>query len=99
MAVSQGNVGRDQESRVFGQDAKPLPAASGIQRWFICSWKMAGNALCMRTGEEIINLFGKMQMLSASDLIVWIQGGQVARTAKRGEVKIKVGSVDGKTLA
>lgn len=70
--------------------------------------------LDLHTGEEIINLLGKMQkemnitviaathdmkMLSASDFVVWIQDGQVVRTAKRDEIKIEVGSIDGSTLA
>jgi len=70
--------------------------------------------LDLRTGEEIINLLGKMQkemnitvitathdmkMLSASDVVVWIQDGQVARIANRDEVKIEVGTIDGNTLA
>lgn len=70
--------------------------------------------LDLRTGEEIINLLGKMQkemnitvitathdmkMLSASDFVVWIRDGQIARTAKRDEIKIEVGTIDGNTLA
>ena len=70
--------------------------------------------LDLHTGEEIINLLGKMQkemnitvitathdmkMLAASDFVVWIRDGQVARTAKRGEIKIEVGTIDGNTLA
>jgi len=70
--------------------------------------------LDLHTGEEIINLLGKMQkemnitvitathdmkMLSASDIVVWIQDGQVARTARRDEIKIEVGTIDGNTLA
>jgi putative ABC transport system ATP-binding protein len=70
--------------------------------------------LDLRTGEEIINLLGKLQkdknitvitathdmkMLAASDVVVWIRDGQIDRTAKRDEIKIKVGSIDGQTLA
>ena len=70
--------------------------------------------LDLRTGEEIINLLGKLQkdknitvitathdmkMLAASDVVVWIRDGQVDRVAKRGEVKIQVGTIDGNTLA
>lgn len=70
--------------------------------------------LDLRTGEEIINLLGKMQkemnitvitathdmkMLSASDVVVWIQDGQVVRTAKRDELKIEIGAIDGNSLA
>ncbi|MDO9542973.1 MAG: ABC transporter ATP-binding protein [Kiritimatiellia bacterium] len=70
--------------------------------------------LDLHTGEEIINLLGKMQkemnitvitathdmkMLAASDFVVWIRNGQIERTAKRDEIKIQVGSIDGNTLA
>jgi len=70
--------------------------------------------LDLHTGEEIINLLGKMQkemnitvitathdmkMLAASDVVVWIRDGQIARTAKRDEIKIEVGTIDGNTLA
>jgi putative ABC transport system ATP-binding protein len=70
--------------------------------------------LDLRTGEEIINLLGRMQkemnitvitathdmkMLSASDVVVWIRDGAIVRTAKRDEIKIEVGTIDGKTLA
>jgi hypothetical protein len=38
-------------------------------------------------------------MLSASDVVVWIKDGAVDRVAKKGEIEIEVGSIDGKTLA
>jgi len=70
--------------------------------------------LDLHTGEEIINLLSKMKadfgitiitathdtkMLSASDTVVWIKDGRVDRVAARSEVKIEVGTIDGKTLA
>ena len=70
--------------------------------------------LDLHTGEEIINLLGNMQkemnitvitathdmkMLAASDFVVWIRNGQIERTAKRDEIKIQVGTIDGNTLA
>lgn len=70
--------------------------------------------LDLHTGEEIINLIGEMKaqlgitvitathdmkMLSASDLVVWIKDGAVERTARKGEIKIEVGTIDGNTLA
>lgn len=69
--------------------------------------------LDLRTGEEIIHLLGKMKsemnitviaathdmkMLSASDYVVWIRDGQIDRQARRDEIKIQVGGIDGKTL-
>ena len=68
--------------------------------------------LDLRTGEEIINLLGKLQkdknitvitathdmkMLSASDYVVWIRDGQIDRQARRDEIKIQVGGIDGQT--
>ncbi|MCA1808558.1 MAG: ABC transporter ATP-binding protein [Lentisphaerae bacterium] len=70
--------------------------------------------LDLRTGEEIIQLLGRMKtemnitvisathdmkMLSASDEVVWIDDGAVSRVAKRDEVKIEVGTIDGQDLA
>ncbi len=70
--------------------------------------------LDLHTGEEIINLIGEMKaqlgitvitathdmkMLSASDLVVWIKDGVVDRTARKGEIEIEVGTIDGNTLA
>ncbi|MFO7534966.1 MAG: ABC transporter ATP-binding protein [Kiritimatiellia bacterium] len=70
--------------------------------------------LDLHTGEEIINLIGEMKaklgitiitathdmkMHSASDVVVWIKDGAVDRTARKGEINIEVGTIDGKTLA
>jgi putative ABC transport system ATP-binding protein len=70
--------------------------------------------LDLHTGEEIINLIGEMKaklgitiitathdmkMLSASDVVFWIKDGAVDRSARKGEIKIEIGSIDGKTLA
>jgi len=70
--------------------------------------------LDLHTGEEIINLLSKMKtdfgitiitathdtkMLSASDTVVWIKDGRIDRVAARSEIKIEIGTIDGKTLA
>lgn len=70
--------------------------------------------LDLRTGAEIIELLGKMKtemkitvitathdmkMLSASDVVVWIRDGAISRVAKRDEVTIAVGTIDGQMLA
>jgi len=70
--------------------------------------------LDLHTGEEIIKLLSKMKMdfgitiitathdtkmLSASDTVVWIKDGAIDRVAARSDVKIEVGTIDGKTLA
>lgn len=70
--------------------------------------------LDLHTGEEIINLIGEMKanfgitvitathdmkMLSASDTVIWINDGAIERVAKKGEIEIEVGSIDGSTLA
>jgi len=70
--------------------------------------------LDLHTGEEIINLLNEMKerlgitivtathdmkMLSASDSVLWIRDGQIERIAKKGEVDIQVGTIDGETVA
>jgi putative ABC transport system ATP-binding protein len=70
--------------------------------------------LDLHTGEEIIHLLSEMQrefgvtvitathdtkMLSASDTVVWIKDGAVARAARRSEINIEIGTINGKTLA
>lgn len=70
--------------------------------------------LDLHTGEEIIELLNEMKanlgitivtathdkkMLSASDAVVWIQDGRIERVARRGEFEIRVGSIDGQTVA
>jgi len=70
--------------------------------------------LDLHTGEEIINLLSEMKtnfgitiitathdtkMLSASDTVVWIKDGRIDRIAARSEIKIEIGTIDGKTLA
>lgn len=70
--------------------------------------------LDLHTGEEIIKLLGRMKeqlnitvisathdmkMLSASDVVVWISDGAINRVANRDEIKIDIGTIDGKTLA
>ena len=70
--------------------------------------------LDLHTGEQIINLLGEMKeqlgitvisathdmkMLSASDTVVWIKDGAIDRKAKKGEVEIEIGSIDGETVA
>jgi putative ABC transport system ATP-binding protein len=70
--------------------------------------------LDLHTGQEIINLLNEMKdelgvtiitathdmkMLSASDTVVWIEDGAIERTAKKGEVEIEIGSIDGETVA
>ena len=70
--------------------------------------------LDLKTGEEIINILKELKternitiitathdlkMLSASDRVMWIKDGKIERIAKKGEVAIEVGTIDGKSLA
>jgi putative ABC transport system ATP-binding protein len=70
--------------------------------------------LDLKTGQEIIDLLNEMKeelgitiitathdmkMLSASDTVVWIEDGSIKRTARKGEVEIEIGSIDGETIA
>ncbi len=97
-----------------GQQQRVAIARAMVNRpEIILADEPTGN-LDLHTGEEIIQLLGNLQkeknitvitathdmkMLAASDMVVWIRDGQIARTAKRDEIKIEVGSIDGKTLA
>ena len=69
--------------------------------------------LDLRTGEEIIQLLGRMKsemnitiisathdmkMLSASDVVVWINDGAISRMARRDELNIEIGTIDGKDV-
>jgi len=66
--------------------------------------------LDLKTGEELINLLYRlmqekgvtvvsathdMKMLSVSDRVVWIEDGLISRIARREEVDIRVGRVEG----
>jgi putative ABC transport system ATP-binding protein len=66
--------------------------------------------LDLHTGEDIIALLAKMKsdlgitiiaathdtkMLSASDRVVWIKDGRIARVARRDELNIDIGTIDG----
>lgn len=70
--------------------------------------------LDLKTGEEIIQRLNEMKaelgitiitathdmkMLSASDRVVWVQDGGISRVAEKSEVDIKIGSIDGETVA
>ncbi len=69
--------------------------------------------LDLRTGEEILALLKKLQqrvgatvicathdhkMLAASDRVVWMQDGRIVRTARREELNIDIGSMDGQVV-
>ncbi len=68
--------------------------------------------LDLRTGTEIIELLRQMnkdsgvtvvsathdhKMLSVSDRVVWVRDGRVDRVVNRDELKIEVGTIDGRT--
>jgi putative ABC transport system ATP-binding protein len=70
--------------------------------------------LDLKTGEEVIKLLTRLKvernitiitathdlkMLSASDRVVWIKDGQIERVAKKGEIDIEIGTIDGDSLA
>jgi putative ABC transport system ATP-binding protein len=70
--------------------------------------------LDLHTGEAIIQLLSEMQhdlgitvisathdmkMLSASDTVVWINGGRIEKTAKKGELQIEIGTINGQSIA
>jgi len=66
--------------------------------------------LDLKTGEEIIQLLGRLnkengvtvitathdlKMVAASDRVVWIRDGKIDRIEERGEIDIKVGHMEG----
>ncbi len=66
--------------------------------------------LDLKTGEEIIKLLNglkndrnitiitathDLKMLNASDRVIWIKDGQIERIAKKGEVNIEIGGIEG----
>jgi putative ABC transport system ATP-binding protein len=70
--------------------------------------------LDLKTGQEIIDLLNEMKrslgitvvtathdmkMLSASDTVVWISSGKIEKMARKGEIEIEVGTIDGETVA
>lgn len=70
--------------------------------------------LDLKTGREIITLLNEMKskkgvtvitathdmkMLAASDRVVWVSDGQLARIQSREELNIQVGTIDGKEEA
>jgi putative ABC transport system ATP-binding protein len=70
--------------------------------------------LDLHTGQEIIDLLAGMKdklgitiitathdtkMLSASDTVVWIKDGRADRIARREDLHIEIGTIDGQTLA
>jgi len=69
--------------------------------------------LDLKTGEQILSLLRTLQqdlgatvicathdhkMLATSDRVVWIRDGRIERIARRSEIDIEVGSVDGQTV-
>lgn len=69
--------------------------------------------LDLNTGEEIISLLAEMKrnlgitiitathdmkMLSASDVVVTIRGGEIHNVASKDELNITIGSIDGETV-
>ncbi len=102
-------------SQVSGGQQQRIAIARALvnQPSIILADEPTGN-LDLHTGEEIINLIGEMKaklgitiitathdmkMLSASDVVVWIKDGAVEKTARKGEITIEVGTIDGNTLA
>ncbi len=68
--------------------------------------------LDLRTGTEIIELLRQMnkesgvtvvsathdhKMLNVSDRVVWVRDGRIDRVVNRSELKIEVGTIDGRT--
>jgi len=102
-------------SEVSGGQQQRIAIARALvnQPSIILADEPTGN-LDLHTGEEIINLLNEMKetlgitvitathdmkMLSASDTVVWIKDGAIDRIARKGEVEIHIGTIDGETVA
>jgi putative ABC transport system ATP-binding protein len=97
-----------------GQQQRVAIARAMVNRpRIILADEPTGN-LDLHTGEEIIALLAEMKqehgvtiitathdtkMLSASDTVVWIKNGSVARVARRDELQIEIGTINGQALA
>lgn len=54
------------------------------------------NALKQERGVTIITATHDMKMLAASDRVLWLEDGLIGRIQSRSELKIQIGSIDGK---
>ena len=50
-------------------------------------------------GITVVTATHDMKMLSVSDTVIWINSGKIERAAKKGEIDIEVGTIDGETVA
>ena len=50
-------------------------------------------------GVTIITATHDMKMLDASDRVIWVTDGRISRIQSRGELNIRLGSIDGHEVA
>ena len=57
------------------------------------------SALSREQGVTVITATHDHKMLASSDRVVWVKDGAIARVERRENLNIKVGSIDGQTVA
>ena len=50
------------------------------------------------SGVTVISATHDHKMLSVSDRVVWVRDGQIDRIINRADLKIEVGTIDGRAL-
>jgi len=111
--VGLGNRMRHRPDELSGGQQQRVAIARALANdpVIILADEPTGN-LDLHTGEQIIAMLSELsreqgvtvitathdhKMLASSDRVVWVKDGAIARIARRDQLDIKVGSIDGST--
>ena len=111
--VGLGNRMRHRPDELSGGQQQRVAIARALANdpVIILADEPTGN-LDLHTGEQIIAMLSELsreqgvtvitathdhKMLASSDRVVWVKDGEIARIARRDQLDIKVGSIDGST--